>query len=131
MKYTEIKELINMTDRDSVEAFINGDITDATYAIYTTEDATQAVYDMYEGDEYMLGMFNANFITDYICLDTETIETLQKSEAYDGIGKAIINSGNFEEMMNDYIATDGFGHALASYDGDHEEYGDLIIVRMS
>jgi len=128
MTYTEIKDLIKMTDRDSVQAFIDGDITDAKYAIYMTADATQAVYDMY--DETELGYFNASFLQGYICLDAETIKTLQKSEAYEGIGKAVMNSGNFKSMLDDYIQVDGFGAALGSYDGNHEEYGDLIIVRM-
>ena len=127
---TERNDLIEMTDRDSVQAFIDGEWNDTKYEIRTTEQATQAVYDMYRGDEYMLGAFNASFLQDYICLDAETIETLQKSEAYEGIGKAIMNSGNFEEMMDDYIQADGFGAALGSYDGNYEEYNDLIIVRM-
>jgi len=131
LTYTEIKDLIKMTDRDSVQAFINGEWNDTNYDIRTEEQARESVYDMYRDDEYMLGAFNASFLQDYICLDEETIEVLQKSEAYEAIGKAVMNSGNFEEMMDEYIQVDGFGHALSSYDDNYEEYNDLIIVRMN
>ena len=130
MTYTDIKELIKMTDRDSVQAFIDGDVTDANYAIYTVEDATQAVYDMFERNEYVLGMFNPPFVEKYICLDAETIAVLQESDAYGGIGKAIMDSGNFKDMMDALIDADGFGYVLGAYDGNHEEYKDLIIVRI-
>ena len=93
MKYTEIKNLVLMTDRDSVEAYLDNTHNDTNYTIRTEEQAIQAVYDSYRDDLYMLGCFNANFIVDYICLDTDTIKTLQEAEAFEGIGKAIMDSG--------------------------------------
>jgi len=132
MTQQTIDKLIEMTDRESVQAFIDGEnYPDTDYRILTEEDAREEVYDAYRGDNYMLGFFNASFIEDYICLDKETIETLQASEGYEGIGKAIMNSGKFEDMMDEYISLDGYGNALSSYDGNHEEYNDLIIVRIN
>ena len=132
MEYSTIKDLIEMTDRESVQAFIDCDnYPDTNYRIFTEEDAREEVYNMYRDDYYMLGCFNASFREDYICLDRETIETLQASEAYEGIGKAIMNSGNFKDMMDEYISLDGYGNALSSYDGDYQEYEDLIIVRIN
>ena len=136
MNYTDLKKLINMTDRQSVEAFIDGGYNDTKFEIRTENEATEAVYDMYRDDTYMLGMFNASFIADFICLDIESIELLQKAEGYEGLGSAIMNGELFEEMMDEYIRLDGYGHALSSYDGNYEEYStsegeDLIIVRVS
>jgi len=132
MTQQTIDKLIKMTDKESVQAFIDGeDYPHTDYRIFTEEDAREEVYNMHEGDYYMLGSFFASFIEDYICLDAETIETLQASEAYEGIGKAIMNSGNFKDMMDEYIRLDGYGHALNSYDGNHEELEDLIIVRIN
>ena len=123
LTYSEAKALIEMTDKESVQAFVEGEKwPDTDYIILTETEAHERVYDMYRGDAYMIGCFSAWFIADHVCLDTETIETLQKSEAFEGIGRAVMNSGNFEDMMDDYIAADGFGHALNSYDGGHDEH---------
>ena len=137
LSYSEAKALVEMTDKESVQAFVDGlEYPDTNYQIFTEDDARERVYDMYRGDDYMLGSFNPWFIADYVCLDTDTVETLQKSDAFEGIGRAIMSGGKFEEMMDNYIRLDGFGHALSSYDGNHEAYtlkdgSDLIIIRIN
>jgi hypothetical protein len=139
MKLKNIKELLKLTDKETVRDFLDNDCIDgeADYLIIREDAARKRVYDLYRDDYYMLGCFNAWFISRYICLDEDTIQTLQKEGAHEGIGKAIMNSGNFEDMMNDYIDADGYGHALGAYDDDYNEYYvtdedvTLIIVRMN
>lgn len=132
LTFTEAKELLNLTDRDSLESFINNeDNYHTTYRIFTEDDALNEVFNMYEGDTYMLGCFNADFISNFIDLDYEDIRTMQESGHHEIIGKLILNSGNYEDMINDYIRSDGWGHALNSYDGNYAEYNDLIIIRQN
>lgn len=91
------------------------------YTFMSEDEALKNVINMYECDEYILGCFNADFIDDFISLSYEDIKTIQESEHYEIIGKLILNGGKLEEMMQEYIRLDGFGHALNSYDGSHDE----------
>lgn len=91
------------------------------YTFMSEDEALKNVINMYECDEYILGCFNADFIEDFISLSYEDIKTIQESEHYEIIGKLILNGGKLEEMMQEYIRLDGFGHALNSYDGSHDE----------
>lgn len=91
------------------------------YTFLSEDEALKDVVNMYECDEYILGSFNADFIENFIPLSYEDIKTIQGGEHYEIIGKLILNSGKLEEMMQEYIRLDGFGHALNSYDGSHDE----------
>lgn len=136
LTYNEAKELIRLTDRETVEQFVNGlSMGNCNYNILSETEAFETVVNMYEGDLYILGCFNADFISDFIDLDYEDIKTIQEGDQYEIIGKLIMNSGNFEEMMKEYIRLDGYGHALNSYDGNYEEINingvDYIIIRQN
>lgn len=65
-------------------------------------------------DFYCLGCFNASFLADYLPLDTEDIEQLQKAEAYTALGK--IASKYIKEIQEGYAAADGYGHHFNGYD---------------
>ncbi len=70
-------------------------------------------------DFYCLGCFNASFLADYLPLDTEDIEQLQKAEAYTALGK--IASKYIKEIQGGYAAADGYGHHFNYYDGSEIE----------
>ena len=65
-------------------------------------------------DLYCLGCFNACFLADYLPLDAEDIEQLQKADAFTAIGK--IASKYIEEIQEGYAAADGYGHHFNGYD---------------
>ena len=136
LTYTEAKDLLKMTDKETVQAFINEEENyDNTYRILTEEEAREEVKNMYIGDAYMLGNFNASFLYNYVPVDMEIVEMLQQKEAFEALGQMVINTDTFDAMMEDYISADGYGHALNSYDGNNEEYStkedDLIIFRQN
>ena len=92
------------------------------YRFLTEKEALKECINMYECDEYILGCFNASFIEDYIPLSYDDIKSLQEFEkGYSIIGKLILNSGELDEFIKEYIRLDGYGHALNSYDGNYEE----------
>lgn len=129
MEAPEIKEIINLANKleiDKRELFDFVDSDDENleiggYRFITHKEALKECVNMYECDEFALGCFNAGFIADYITLDYDDIKTLQKGEQFSIIGKLILNSGNLEEMLEEYIRLDGYGHALCSYDGHSDE----------
>ncbi len=70
-------------------------------------------------DLYVLGCFNASFLADYLPLDTDDIEQLQRAKAFTAIGK--IASKYIEEIQEGYAAADGYGHHFNGYDGSEIE----------
>jgi hypothetical protein len=140
MKLSNIKELLRLTNKATVQAFIDNDCERALsdqYVVITEEDARERAYELYRDDYYILGSFQPWFIADFICLDTFTIEALQRAELHEAIGKTIINHGDYEAMIDAFIDFDGWGHVLNSYDGDFKELYDseeditYIILRMN
>ncbi len=70
-------------------------------------------------DIYILGCFNASFLSDFLPLDTEDIKDMQKAEMYDIIGKLAME--NVAEIQQEYAKIDGYGHHFNHYDGNEEE----------
>jgi len=131
MKYSEVKEIIELAEDlgiDSRELVENIDFQETefevdNYRFLEESEAVEAVVDMYEGDTYLLGCFNAWFISDSTKIDIRVVEALQESENYSELGQLILDytDNDLNEMMEEYIRLDGYGHALCSYDGGHEE----------
>ena len=72
-------------------------------------------------DEYILGCFNANFLSDILNLSVEVIESIQKAEGFEALGKMIIEMDKLEELQEDYVRADGYGHHFNHYDFGEEE----------
>ena len=138
---TEIKNTINIANDlnickyDLLDNIKNNETNFEVdnYTFLTENEALNEVINMYSCDNYILGCFNADFIEDFITLDYDSIKVLQEGEQFDIIGKLIMNSGNLNDMMAEYIRLDGYGHALNSYDGNNDELTinstDFIVYR--
>lgn len=72
-------------------------------------------------DEYILGCFNAWFLSDVTGIDTEVFEAMQKVDAYEAIGKLILSLDKIGELQQAYVSADGYGHHFNSYDFGEEE----------
>jgi len=127
MKYNTIKELYTLMDddRSDVENIIdnigNDDFESGNYRFIKESKTLDVAIEQYENDEYMLGCFNSWFISDILDIDEDVIKAMQDTEAYEAIGKLIISLGKVENMIEEYINTDGYGSVFGSYDGDYEE----------
>ena len=129
MKLQEAKEVINLANylgiyKRELFDFVaseNENFEVDNYRFLTKDEALKECINRYQYDECVLGSFNASFIEDYIALDYDDIKILQEAEQYEIIGRLILNSGKLEEMMEEYIRLDGYGHALNSYDGHNSE----------
>ena len=75
--------------------------------------------DELSSDEWFLGAFNDYFLADVLDVDVDVIQSMQKAEAFEAIGKLIISTGKLEELQEKYVSSDGYGHHFAHYDG-HE-----------
>lgn len=76
--------------------------------------------DELSSDEYILGCFNADFLSDVTGIDCEVFEAMQKADAYEAIGKLIISLDKLGELQNAYVSADGYGHHFNGYDFSEE-----------
>lgn len=78
--------------------------------------------EIFEGDDYVLGYFNPNFIAQNSDLNYELIKTCQESGAYEAVGKALYSTLTQDEKMSfceEYASVDGYGH----------HFNGMILVR--
>lgn len=126
--YTEIKELYQLAEelgieqRDLVENILEGetDFEVNNYRFIQESEALDILVDMYEGDEYILGCFNADFIAEHTDIPYDAVVALQKADGYEELGKLILSRG-IDDMIEAYVSADGYGHAFRSYDHNYEE----------
>ena len=141
MRYSEIKNLLVdvYNDRSMLRGVLSNlgeDDFEVDNYRFIKEDATlEMAIDMYEGDSYMLGCFNADFISDNTDLDYEIVKALQEGDKYEAIGKHILDNDYIGDMMEEYIRLDGYGSVFGSYDGNYEEVvidgEDYIFMRVN
>ncbi len=59
------------------------------YRFIKESEALNEAVNMYKGDNYMLGCFNADFISDNTNLSYNVVKALQKAEAFEELGELI------------------------------------------
>lgn len=126
MKNTDLRNIINVANelsidvRELAENAGNDDFTIDEYRFVKESEALNILIDHYEGDTYILGCFNDWFIAECCDIDIEVVEALQSTENYEALGKLMLKNG-IEDLIEEYIRLDGYGHAFYSYDGGHSE----------
>ena len=131
MNYREVKDLVKLSqdlEIDKSELFAEIDSENENfevdnYKFITHDEAVEEVSNMYQCDNYLLGCFNAGFISDVTNIDWRVIEALQKAEAFSELGMLILDylDNDLTELSEEYIRLDGYGRALNSYDGNWSE----------
>lgn len=74
-----------------------------------------------ESDLYVLGCFNASFLSSILDIDQDVIEAMQKAEAFEAVGKLIVSTGKLSEVQKEYSDLDGYGHHFNHYDFSEDE----------
>ena len=74
--------------------------------------------DEMSGDLYMLGCFNADFLSAYLPIDSDDIKAIQETGKYEIVGKMALE--HIEEIQQGYAGADGYGAHFNSYDGGEE-----------
>ena len=77
--------------------------------------------DELSSDEYILGCFNSWFLAEVLDIDEDVIESIQKADAFEALGKLVISMDKLEELQESYASTDGYGHHFNHYDLSEEE----------
>jgi len=127
-RITELRNIINISndlDIDKHDLFCNleKEVTDFEineYRFVKEDEALQILVDSYESDTYMLGCFNAGFISSECDIDIDVVEALQEAEKFEVLGGLMLKYG-IDGLIKEYIRFDGYGHAFGSYDHCSDE----------
>lgn len=93
--------------------------------IKDSEILSVMVDEIFNGDDYVLGCFNASFIAENSNLNFELVEACQQAGAFEAIGKALndtLDQDEKESFCEKYARADGYGHHFNHYDGNSEEF---------
>lgn len=127
----EVRDLIGDDWREAVENMRDGtpDFESGGYRFIHDDEIAGVLESELTSDEYVLGCFNANLIADCTGWPLVLISAAQKGEAYEALGKAIIQEGHAAKMAELYARYDGYGHHFGTYDGNEDEIGAYHVFR--
>ena len=136
MKLSEIKEIKNLVDDEWKEAVLSISLKKDDFEVndyrFIRQDKIDKIQQEELGnDSYILGCFNAWFLADILDLPTQDIEDLQKKDCFDAIGYMVLKSGKIEELQEQYVSADGYGHHFAHYDHNEHEVGKYYAFRVN
>ena len=141
MRYSEVKKLIselreNFEKYDIHEIILNmideeDDFEISNYRFINEDEIDRIQQEELEDDVYILGCFNAWFISDVLDIDQDVIEEMQKAGAYEAIGKLILSMNKLEELQEEYARLDGYGHHFAHYDGNENQINGYYFFKIN
>lgn len=67
------------------------------------------------------------FLAQVTGIDQDAIEAMQKAEAYEGIGKLVISLAKIEELQQQYVSADTYGHHFNAWDHSEIEIGNYYV----
>lgn len=98
------------------------------YRIIDNDCIESIMKDELSSDTYILGCFNAWFLSDIMNIPSEAIEKIQNADCYDALGIIISNNDEMmTELVSKYISADSAGHHFSSYDGSENDCGEYTV----
>jgi|21_taG_2_1085346.scaffolds.fasta_scaffold06294_2 hypothetical protein len=136
MLYSEIKEVRELVDdewRDAVEsiAMKEEDFEVGNYRFICQDEIDKIQQDELSWEPYLLGCFTDWFLAGILNLEIDVIQELQKADAYEALGKMVLSMDKLEELQQEYVSCDGYGHHFSHYDGSEEELGNYYVFRVN
>jgi len=134
--YSEIKEVRELVDdewRDAVEsiAMKEEDFEVGNYRFICQDEIDKIQQDELSWEPYLLGCFTDWFLAGILNLEIDVIQELQKADAYEALGKMVLSMDKLEELQQEYVSCDGYGHHFSHYDGSEEELGNYYVFRVN
>jgi len=136
MKLSEIKEIKNLVEDEWKEVVMSISLKKDDFEVndyrFIRQDKIDKIQQEELGDDsYILGCFNAWFLADILDLPTQDIEDLQEKDCFDAIGYMVLKAGKIEELQEQYVSADGYGHHFAHYDHNEHELGKYYAFRVN
>ena len=136
MKFSEIKEvreLVGHNWRDVVESISmeEDDFEVDLHRFIRMDKIDEIQQNELSWEPYILGCFTDWFLAGILNLDIDVIKELQKAEAYEALGKMVLSMDKLEELQEQYVSCDGYGHHFAHYDHNEHEVGNYYAFRVN
>lgn len=116
----EIRSIVNNL-KPTVEYDFTADLNGKEYRFIADCVINSVIKEDLKSDPYNLGCFNAEFLCHYVPLSTDQIKHVQSAEGYEAIGYLVLAHGQIDELIEDMISLDGYGHYFNHYDGEEIE----------
>lgn len=98
------------------------------YRIIDNDCIESIMKDELSSDTYLLGCFNAWFLSDVTGIPSDAIEKIQNAECFEALGIIISNNDEMmDSLVKKYISSDGAGHHFSSYDGSEDDCGEYTV----
>ena len=94
----------------------------------TWQYTQRQVADELSGDEYLLGCFDAHFLSGIIGIPSDAVQKIQNADCFEALG--MIKTADDEKLgklVDEYIRADGAGHYFSSYDGSEKNAGEFTV----
>ena len=112
----------------SISDDFNIDYSGREYRIISNDNIEDVMKDELSSDTYILGCFNAWFLSDIMNIPSEAIEKIQSADGYDALGIIISNNDEMmDKLVSRYISADGAGDHFSSYDGSENDCGEYTV----
>lgn len=131
LKYSQIKALRNFCEsldsspdwKDVLQNMLDAeDDFEVNNVRFISEDSIDEILaDELESDKYCLGCFATWALSDATGISSEVFEAMQKAEAYEAIGKLVIDLDKVSDLAQILVKYDGYGYHFNHYDGGEEE----------
>jgi|LakMenEpi03Aug12_release.lakeMendotaPanAssembly.Ray.scaffolds.fasta_scaffold350771_5 hypothetical protein len=99
------------------------------YRFIHVDDIDDIQQEELSSDLYILGCFNASFLSDISNIDFEVFEALQETDNYHVAGKLVLPY--IKELQEEYSRIDGYGHHFAHYDHEKHDVADYYAFRVN
>lgn len=127
--YSDVKALfVDVADAMDGDNDFNIDFDGREYRVIANDEIASVMADELSGDEYVLGGFNADFLSGIIGIPSDAIQKIQNADCYEALGMIITaDSEKLGKLVDDYISADGAGHHFSAYDGSETDAGDFTV----
>lgn len=128
MRYSEIKELFESFDRETIEKIIGNkgeiDFSSSTHRFIRTDSELDVVEKVYTGEFETLGRFGEDYIVDNTSIPQNKVEELVAAGEYEKLGKIITKLVGVRDFVCNALIDNGLGMML---NGKYE-WGEYLIV---
>lgn len=125
--YSDVKALF-VDVADAMDGDFNVDFDGREYRVIANEDIASVMADELSGDEYILGCFNADFLSGIIGIPSDAIAKIQNADCWEALGMIIAaDKEKLERLVDAYISADGAGHHFSAADGSETDAGEFTV----
>lgn len=119
--------------REILEYLIEGesDFNIGGYRFIHYDHIDRIMQDELSNDNYVLGCFNADFLSGILGIDADIIKGMQGAGNYEHVGMLVQDLGKLKELQAQHASLNSYGVHFGIHDGNYSEIEDYYIFRVN